>query len=76
MIWSDVKKNDVIHWNVNHASSGRETYVVVHDPIMCSGNHIRFKLLCLDNGWLYDDFRIATDVVPTDLVRIDRVEGV
>ncbi len=75
MIWSDVKKSDVLHWTTNH-DSGRETYVVLHDPITHSDNHIRFKLLCLDNGWLYDDFRIAPDVVPTDLVRIDRVEGV
>jgi hypothetical protein len=69
--WKDLRKGDVIHYTL---SEGDESYLLLEDPRpdrIC----VRYRVLLLDDGAVYDDVNVANGHIPTPKIRIERTEG-
>lgn len=68
MKWANLRKGDVIHYAFSDIN---ESYLMLVNP-QPDGNYVRYRVLCLDNGLVYDDMNWANDNIPNLRITVER----
>lgn len=66
MRWYDLKQGDVIHYLANY-----ESYVLLDDARV-DGIYVRFRVLCLDDGQVYNDANYAENIIHEQYIAVDQ----